>query len=234
MSRKTLVVEDDCDISNLLKIHLNDINCQVTVVYDGSMGYQKARSTDFDMIILDIVLPGMDGLEICRQLRMDGNKSLIIMLTSKSSEIDRVLGLEIGADDYLSKPFSFRELQARIKAHFRRKELDTLPNDSRQRHHIEYDNLVIDLAKRKVRLNNNNIQLTVKEYDLLVQFAKNPGRVYSRAQLLDLVWGYNFRGYEHTVNSHINRLRAKIEKDTHKPHFIQTVFGVGYRFIDHV
>ena len=155
------------------------------------------------------------------------------MLTAKSEELDKVLGLELGADDYLTKPFSVRELIARIKALFRRMEIESkkvaIPISKVK---LIFDELVIDLEKRKVILDGKSLELTAKEFDLLALFAKNPGKAYDRQQLLDHVWGYQFDGYDHTVNSHINRLRSKIEKDANNPRYIKTVWGVGYRFID--
>jgi DNA-binding response OmpR family regulator len=153
---------------------------------------------------------------------------LILMLTAKSAEIDRVLGLEIGADDYLTKPFSIREVQARVKALLRRKE--KLSSSSDVSSQLVVGELSIDFDKHEVKLGNEIVNLTAKEFDLLAQFAKHPGKVYTRTQLLDLVWGNGYEGFEHTVNSHINRLRAKIERDPAEPTFIQTVWGVGYKF----
>jgi len=186
----------------------------------------------YDLVILDLMLPGTDGLEICRRLRTQLNYVPILMLTAKSTELDRVVGLEIGADDYLAKPFSIRELQARVRALFRR--IDAM---SQQADHdgigvLRLDKLEIDSEKRSVILDGKNITLTAKEFDLLLQFARHPGRVYTRTQLLDLVWGCSYGGYEHTVNSHINRLRAKMEDNPAKPRYILTVWGVGFKFTD--
>ncbi len=229
---KVLLIEDDLHIGELVSIHLKDLNCEVEVCTDGREGYEKASSGNYSLIILDIMLPGMDGLEVCRQLRADKVNTHILMLTAKSEEIDKVLGLETGADDYLTKPFSIREFIARVKAILRR--LRTLNTDSEAKpdENISFENLSIDLVKRKVLLNNTKLDLTPKEFDLLVLLATKPGRVYSRNNLLDKVWGYNFNGYEHTVNSHINRLRAKIEPDINNPKYILTSWGVGYKFND--
>lgn len=231
MSRKILVIEDSRDIAHLLELHLQDLGCQVEVVHDGHAGLQRVLETSYDLIILDLMLPGIEGLDICRRLRAKPNYTPVLMLTAKSSEFDRVLGLEVGADDYLTKPFSIRELLARVKALFRR--VDILATQSTQNSEIiRIGDLVIDAEKRKVTLGDANVELTAKEFDLLVQFAHHPGRVYTRSQLLDLVWGYGHGGYEHTVNSHINRLRAKIEKDPARPRYILTVWGVGYKFFE--
>lgn len=228
--RKILVVEDDRDIAKILKMHLQDMGFEVSLKYDGTKGLDAALSGSFDMIILDIMLPGVDGLELCRKVRQKPGYVPILMLTAKSAEIDRVLGLEIGADDYLTKPFSLPELQARVRALFRRVEAlsYTVGEDSKKI--IETGQLVIDQEERSVTLKGTPIHLTAKEFDLLVRFAETPGRVYTRSQLLDLVWNYSYQGYEHTVNSHINRLRAKIEEDPARPRYILTVWGVGYKF----
>jgi DNA-binding response OmpR family regulator len=231
MSRNVLIVEDNEDIARLVKLHLGELNFNVKVAYDGIVGLAEAESRPYDLIILDLMLPGVDGLEICRRVRAKSRYTPILMLTSKSSELDRVLGLEMGADDYLTKPFSVMELVARVKAMFRRAE--NLGGDqSATPKVIEVLGLRVDSEKRSVTLDGNPVDLTAKEFDLLLHFAENPGRVYTRAQLLDKVWGYSHSGYEHTVNSHINRLRAKIEKNPNQPEYVQTVWGVGYKFRD--
>ncbi|HEY5595631.1 MAG TPA: response regulator transcription factor [Nitrospiria bacterium] len=232
MPRKILVIEDDRDIARLVELHLRDLGCEVYLAHDGMVGLQQALSKPYDLIVLDLMLPGMDGLELCRRLRARPPYTPILMLTAKSSELDRVLGLEVGADDYLTKPFSIRELVARVKALFRRVESlgsPSLPGESKM---IRSGDLAIDVEKRRVTLQGQSAELTAKEFDLLLQFAKHPGRVYTRSQLLDLVWGYAHDGYEHTVNSHINRLRAKIEEDPARPRYILTVWGVGYKFAE--
>jgi DNA-binding response OmpR family regulator len=191
----------------------------------------EAEAKHYDLIILDLMLPGMDGLEICRRLRSKANYTPILMLTSKSSELDRVLGLEMGADDYLTKPFSVMELIARVKAIFRR--VDAIAaREVKARQQLEFGELAIDVERRAVKLRGAALDLTAKEFDLLLHLALNPGRVYTRTQLLDQVWGYSHSGYEHTVNSHMNRLRAKIESDPATPRYVLTVWGVGYKFAD--
>lgn len=230
--RTILVIEDDRDIAGLLELHLRDGGYDVYLVQDGETGCQQAISKPYDLIILDLMLPRMDGLDICRTLRMKANYTPILMLTAKSTELDRVLGLEVGADDYLTKPFSIRELLARVKALFRRVEVLKTSAAGSEQKRIYAGDLVIDTEKRKVMLSGKSIDLTAKEFDLLLQFAQHPGRVYTRSQLLDLVWEYAHAGYEHTVNSHINRLRAKIERDTSRPRYIVTVWGVGYSFAE--
>ena len=228
--RKILVIEDDRDIARLVELHLHDLGYDVQLAHDGVSGLKYALSTPYNLIILDLMLPGIEGLEVCRNLRAKPNYTPILMLTAKSTELDRVLGLEVGADDYLTKPFSIRELLARVKALFRR--IETLESQSAQstQKTIRAGDLAIDVEKRTVTCRGWSVDLTAKEFDLLLQFARHPGRVYTRAQLLDLVWGYAHEGYEHTVNSHINRLRAKIESDPARPRYILTVWGIGYKF----
>ena len=226
-----LVIEDDADIAGLLEIHLSDIAFNVDIASNGIDGLNRALNTSYNMIVLDLMLPGMDGLDICRRLRQQKNNTPILMLTAKSSELDRVLGLELGADDYLTKPFSVKELQARVKAILRRVELAS-NDDAGDDALIAINKLQIDTVKRQVVVDNETVSLTAREYDLLLHFARHPGRVYSRAQLLDQVWGYGHDGYEHTVNSHINRLRKKIERNPEQAEYIQTVWGVGYKFAE--
>ncbi len=231
MPRRVLVIEDNLDIARLLKLHLRELGCDVRDAQDGLAGLEKARSGSYDLIILDLMLPGMEGLEICRQLRAEADHTPILMLTAKSDELDRVRGLEIGADDYLTKPFSIKELVARVKAIFRR--VDVMGRGSEQTlGDLTLGDVRIDFDKRHVDVRGEAVELTQKEFDLLGQFARNPGRVYTRTQLLDLIWGYGHSGYEHTVNSHINRLRSKIERDPTAPEYVLTVWGVGYKFAD--
>lgn len=232
MRREILIIEDDRDIGSLVEFHTRDLGYVVRVIHDGTAGLKEALAKPYDLIILDVMLPGVEGLEICRQLRAQPTYTPILMLTAKSAELDRVLGLEVGADDYLAKPFSIRELLARVKALIRRAEAFTTTRMVGSPTRIRAKNLQIDVEKRKVTIGTRSTDLTAKEFDLLLQFAEHPGRVYTRSQLLDLVWGHGHEGYEHTVNSHINRLRAKIEPDPARPMFILTVWGVGYKFCD--
>lgn len=228
-----LLIEDDPDLRELLEINLKDIGVSLDASPDGLSGLKKALSNDYKLIILDIMLPGLDGIEICRRLRARDINTPLLMLTAKSQELDRVLGLEIGADDYLTKPFSIRELQARIKALLRRAELSHAAEENPSTEtEIILGDLRIDLAKRKVTLHKELISLTAKEMELLELFARNPGRTFTRQELLNEVWGYQFEGYDHTVNSHINRLRTKIEKDPSQPLYLRTVWGIGYRFAE--
>jgi DNA-binding response OmpR family regulator len=230
MQRNVLVIEDQQDIAELVKLHLKDLNCNAKLAFDGIAGLAEAESGQYDLIILDLMLPGMDGLEVCKRVRAKSRYTPILMLTSKSSELDRVLGLELGADDYLTKPFSVMELVARVKAIFRRGDALAPRGGDEAATTIRAGELEIDPDRRVATLAGRAVELTAKEFDLLVHFARNPGRVYSRGQLLDAVWGYSHSGYEHTVNSHINRLRTKIEADPAKPRYILTVWSVGYKF----
>ena len=233
LQRRVLIVEDDRDIAQLVELHLKDLGCRCDLARDGHAGMAKATSNAYDLIILDLMLPGIDGTEICREVRAAKNYTPIMMLTARSEELDRVLGLELGADDYLSKPFSIREFIARVKAIFRRVEaLKEEQVDAADAKILTRGALRIDRENRKVTLGGRKIDLTPKEYDLLVLFAAHPGRTYTREQLLNSVWGPQFEGYDHTVNSHINRLRAKIEEDVTRPLYIRTAWGVGYRFAD--
>lgn len=232
--KKVLAIEDDRNIIDLLEIHLKDLDSEVTRAYDGKTGLELALKHKYDLIILDVMLPKMDGLEVCREIRMHRNSTPIMMLTARSEEIDKVLGLETGADDYLTKPFSVREFIARVKAIFRRTQLMQQSLDQMQSSSLRFDDLMIDIEKRKVTLSDKRIELSPKEFELLTLLASHPGKSYNRQRILNLVWGYDFDGYEHTVNSHINRLRRKIEPNLNNPKYILTTWGVGYRFNEEV
>ena len=232
MNRRILVIEDNADIGRLLELHLAAINCDVRWVADGIAGLEEAQRSQYDLVVLDLMLPGLDGLEICRRLRAKSVYTPIMMVTAKVTEFDRVLGLELGADDYLTKPFSVLELTARVKALFRRMDAFAEGEAAPDERPLRCGELFIDSVKREVTLAGRPVNLTAKEFDLLLHFARNRGRVYSRLQLLDAVWGYGHDGYEHNVNCHINRLRAKIETDPASPRFVLTVRGVGYRLGD--
>jgi len=231
--KRILIIEDDNEIANLVRLHLKDLNHETVHCRSGLEGLNTALEGKFDLIVLDLMLPDIDGYEVCRRLRGEHSYIPILMLTSKVDEMDRVLGLELGADDYLTKPFSIRELIARVKAIFRRvASITNLPDKDEENRLIQIGELEIDTRKRKITLAGKPVELTVKEFDLLRLFASNPGRAYSRETLLSLVWGYQFEGYDHTVNSHINRLRSKIEHDPANPRYIKTVWGYGYRFVE--
>jgi len=236
MTRRVLIVEDDPDIARLVGLQLAELDCESRIVGDGVTALAEAEGGRWDLVILDVMLPRLDGLQVCRRLRAAESHTPILMLTAKSSELDRVLGLELGADDYLTKPFSMLELAARVKGVFRRAEQLAAAKAAAQAPPsadlIEAQGLTIDLQRHEARVDGRPVELTAKEFELLAWFARSPGRVYTRAQLLDQVWGYSHSGYEHTVNSHINRLRNKIERDPANPELIQTVWGVGYRFAE--
>jgi len=229
MKRKILIVEDNADLASLVQLHVLDINCDADIAHDGGQALRMYQSKAYDLVILDIMLPVMDGISLCQKMRDKGAYVPIIMLTSKASELDRVVGLEVGADDYLTKPFSFPELLARIKAQFRTIEALTHKPTHQTSELFQMGYLRMDVGKRLVTIQGKAIALTAKEFDLLLYFAKHPGQVFTRSQLLDQVWGYQFEGYDHTVNTHINRLRLKIEADPAKPKYILTVWGVGYK-----
>ncbi|WP_282608851.1 response regulator transcription factor [Pelagibius sp. Alg239-R121] len=228
MPRNILLIEDNADLAHLLPLHLVDLDCNVDSARDGAVGLQKALTGQYELIILDLLLPQINGIDLCQRVRRENITTPILMLTSKSSELDRVLGLEVGADDYLTKPFSMRELLARVKAILRRQEV-YLTKHSGSTPTLRIGSIVINTDERTIELDRERIELTAKEFDLLLHFASNPNRVFTRSQLLDAVWGYNHDGYEHTVNSHINRLRAKIESDPRNPDVIVTVWGIGYK-----
>lgn len=232
--RRVLVVEDDREIAELVALHLRDLGLATTHAGDGTEGFRLAREERFELIILDLMLPGMDGIELCRRMRNDDPTTPIIMLTAKSQELDKIMGLETGADDYITKPFSVRELIARVRAVLRRTREHGLAADASRtapaQHSLDFGEVRVDREGRRVFVSGAPVELTTKEFDLLVLLAESPGRAYSRRQLLELVWGYNHEGYSHTVNSHINRLRSKIEPDPGNPKYVQTVWGFGYRF----
>ncbi len=229
MAQKILVVEDDPDIAGLIRIHLGDLGYNVSVATTGSEALERFRQDDCALVVLDIMLPEIDGFEVCRRIRETDPRTPILVLSARTEEIDKVLGLELGADAYMTKPFSLRELVARIKAIFRRIEVDSRPVELENRRY-RYDQVEADAESRTVTVRGRAVELTAKEFDLLVRFMRSPGKVFSRHELLEEVWGYEYEGYSHTVNSHINRLRRKIEIDPAAPALIQTVWGVGYRF----
>ncbi len=232
-ARNILVVEDERDIAELIAMHLTDLPAEVTVVSDGPGGLQLALQKTWDAIVLDIRLPGLNGLDLCRELRAQGSHVPILMLTARTGELDRVLGLELGADDYLTKPFSVLELQARVKALLRRSALTAsmaADHGAQKLATIEQGALRVDRVQRRAWLSDGEVVLTPREFDLLWHFVQHPGRVFTRTELLADVWGHGHDGYDHTVNSHINRLRAKLGDEREVALYIHTVWGVGYRF----
>ncbi|WP_137925793.1 response regulator transcription factor [Cupriavidus sp. 2SB] len=229
-AKRILLVEDDVGIANVLAMHLRDERYEVVHSADGAEGLRLLEQGGWDALVLDLMLPGVDGLEICRRARAMTRYTPIIITSARSSEVHRILGLELGADDYLAKPFSVLELVARVKALLRR--VEAMARDVRSdAGTLDLAGLAIDPLARVVTLDGKRLDLTPREFDLLYYFARHPGKVFSRMDLLNAVWGYQHEGYEHTVNTHINRLRTKIEVDPAAPQRILTVWRRGYRFV---
>lgn len=228
-SRTILVVEDEPGIATIVRDYLERAGFRVVAAADGITALRLARSERPSLVLLDLMMPGMDGLDVTRTLRQDPSttKLPIIMLTAKVEEIDRLIGLELGADDYIVKPFSPREVVARVKAVLRRAEGDSSPSGT-----LHAGSLIIDLERRSVRRSNELVELTATEFDLLAVLAREPGRPFSRAQLLELVYDLDFAGYDRTVDAHIKNLRRKIEPDPRNPRYILTIYGVGYKFAE--
>ena len=229
--RRIMVIEDNPDIAQMLALNLRNEGFAVAVAQDGESGLARLRQEQHHLLVLDLMLPGMDGWQVCRDVRQMPDYLPIIIVSAKATETYRVLGLELGADDYLSKPFSYPELVARVRAVLRR--MDAAGQlAAKLTGAIQRGALSIDPVARAVRLHGRPVTLTLREFDLLLFFAQHPGRVFNRMELLDQVWSYAHDGYEHTVNSHINRLRNKIEPRPARPEFILTVWGMGYKFVD--
>lgn len=224
---KILVVDDDRRVLDLMSLYLNRDGYQTITATDGETGLAEFRRQHPALVILDIMMPGMDGWDVCREIRQESSVP-IIMLSAKGEELDKILGLELGADDYVTKPFSPREVTARVKAVLRRAGRDA---SARTEKRLEWPDLVIDPAARVVEVRGKEVKLAPKEYDLLLYMARYPGQAFSREQLYDGVWGYEYYGGVRTVDVHITRLRNKIEKDPKNPQFLQTVWGVGYKFV---
>jgi DNA-binding response OmpR family regulator len=232
--KQILIAEDQTDIRDLLALNLRGAGYGVSETRDGPSALALQTEAGHDLLVLDLMMPGLDGLEVCKTLRSRGDHTPILMLTAKSTELDRVLGLELGADDYLTKPFSIAELLARVKALLRRSELLRAAQVAQSQSvdagaSLFNGELEIQPIKRVARVRGVNLDFTALEFDLLLHFAQHPGHVFSRGQLLNAVWGYTHDGYEHTVTTHINRLRAKLEADPLHPDFILTVRGAGYK-----
>ncbi|HVJ29977.1 MAG TPA: response regulator transcription factor [Gammaproteobacteria bacterium] len=226
-SKRVLLVEDDADIAEIVALHLRDEGYAVVHATDGPAGLRLLEQHAWDALVLDLMLPGIDGLEICRRARSMKRYTPIIITSARGSETHRVLGLEIGADDYLAKPFSVLELVARVRALLRR--IDAVSRAPAAAGVVRVGDIVISALEREARLAGELVELTPREFDLLLFFVNNPGKVFSRSELLDRVWGHRHSGYEHTVNTHINRIRAKIEVDPANPRRILTVWGRGYK-----
>lgn len=229
-AKRVLIVEDDAHIADLLRMHLRDEGYEVTHAATGDEGLRLVEQQPWSALVLDLMLPGVDGLEICKRARAMARYTPIIITSARASEVHRILGLELGADDYLAKPFSMLELVARVKALLRR--VEALAQNARlDAGLIEVAGLRIDPIARSAQVDGRALDLTPREFDLLAFFARHPDQVYSRMDLLNQVWGYQHDGYEHTVNTHINRLRNKIERDPAAPQRIQTVWGRGYKLV---
>ena len=227
MKTRILVIDDDVHISELLKLYLEKEDYEVEVAHDGGEGLEKFKSFEPKLVLLDIMLPVMDGWQVCREIRRINNTP-IIMLTAKGEVEDRIIGLELGADDYLIKPFSPRELVARVRALLRRVHSESEP----QREVLEFGELTIDISGHKILVSGEEVDLTASEFKLLTTLCRYPGRVYSRMELVEKVLGYDFEGYERTIDSHVKNLRAKIGDNPRNPKWLHTVHGVGYRFED--
>jgi DNA-binding response OmpR family regulator len=225
---RVLIAEDDPEVAQSLHLYLQLLSCRVDLAPDGSQALERAIKGDYDVIVLDLSLPSMDGLAVCKSVRQHQVFTPILILTARGSDGDKAIGLNAGADDYMTKPFSPLELQARLHALMRR--ASYFSRQQRAASRIEVDDLAIDVDQRTVAVAERRVALTAREFDLLAALARHPGRVYTREQLLDLVWGYGHDGYGHTVNSHVNRLRAKIEDDPANPRYILTVWSIGYKF----
>ena len=228
MATRILVVDDDRKIVDLVKAYLEKDGYRVLTAYDGLQALDLARQKRPDLIVLDLMLPELDGLDVCRILRGEGNKVPIIMLTAKTTEADKLIGLDLGADDYVTKPFSPRELLARVRAVLRRVGEEKAKGPSEVRFH----DLLVDFVGHEVRVRGEPIHLTPTEFKLLEVLIKEPGRAFSRLELLDRVFGYDFEGFERTVDVHVKNLRKKIEPDPKNPTYIKTVYGVGYKFAE--
>jgi DNA-binding response OmpR family regulator len=230
---RILIIEDDRAIIQIVRSSLEKEGFRVQSFSSGEEAVERYFDQEYALVILDWMLPGMSGIDVCRQIRSSDPNTPIIMLSARTEERDRVRGLEVGCDDYIPKPFGVKELVARVRAVIRRYErAQQIAMGKLEGQRLEIGSLVIDREKRGVSIKGRPVPLTVKEYDLLCLLAANPGRTYSRRQLLDLLWAYDAEVYEHAVNSHVNRLRAKIEKNPRKPRYIHTVWGVGYRFAE--
>jgi len=227
-----LVIEDDENISSAISEYFSRVGYTVGTADDGLAGVQAAIENRPDAIVLDLMLPKMDGLAVCREIREKAPYIPILMLTAKDDVVDKVLGLEMGADDYITKPFSLRELEARIKSVLRRARNVTRTEGAESEATIVRGRLRMDPAKREVTVGDREVELTPKEFDLLRLFATNPGRVFPRKYLLEKIWDYSYEGYDRTIDSHINRLRAKIEDNPENPTMVLTVWGIGYKFND--
>ncbi|SEN67138.1 response regulator transcription factor [Lihuaxuella thermophila] len=227
--KKILIIEDEPSIAELQRDYLEVNGFRVDIECSGKRGLQQALQTPYDLIILDVMLPEMDGFEICRQVRSQKNIP-ILLVTAKKEEIDKIRGLGLGADDYIVKPFSPSELVARVKAHLTRYERLTGVTEQKKNEGLRIRGIFIDVASRRVYVNDREVKITSKEFDLLYFLAKNPNRVFSKEHLFERIWGMDAAGDVATVTVHIRKLREKIEVDPSNPQYIETIWGVGYRF----
>jgi two-component system alkaline phosphatase synthesis response regulator PhoP len=227
-----LIIEDDDNISTAIEEYFSRAGYAVKTAPDGLAGIEAVAKSRPDVVILDLMLPKLDGLAVCKELRQKNPQMPILMLTAKDDVVDKVLGLEMGADDYITKPFSLREVEARIKSVLRRAGAATVSADDKDETPIVRGNLRVDPVRREVTIAERQVELTPKEFDLLRLFAANPGRVFPRKYLLEKIWDYSYEGYDRTIDSHINRLRAKIEVNPDNPQLVLTVWGIGYKFTD--
>ncbi|HET6253207.1 MAG TPA: response regulator transcription factor [Puia sp.] len=236
--KEILLVEDDPQITSLLSLHLHEPFYRVTACDRGLAALEKLDGGAFHLVILDIMLPDLSGVEICRRIRERNEQTPILMLSSLAEETDKVTALELGADDYLTKPFGVFELMARVKALMRRGNEAVTGGSGETGERVAgkgllvRGELVIDKDKKRVTIRGQRLELTPKEFDLLVLMASHPGKTFTRHELLEKIWGFAFQEYEHTVTSHINRLRIKLEKNLNKPEYILTTWGTGYRFAE--
>ncbi|WP_297519694.1 response regulator transcription factor [uncultured Clostridium sp.] len=228
LDKRILIVDDEMHIRELIKFNLEKNGFKTIQAADGGEAVELAKERQVDLIVLDLMLPVMDGFEVCKEIRKDSviGNTPIIMLTAKGEEIDKIVGLEIGADDYMTKPFSVRELVARVKAQLRRS--SSVKTESNL---VKFGDVAVNLQTREVRKNENIVDLTLKEFEILKILIKNKGSIITREVLLDRIWGYEYIGETRTVDVHIRHLRQKIEMDDKNPMFIQTIRGVGYKFI---
>ncbi|MGE0228819.1 MAG: response regulator transcription factor [Dehalococcoidia bacterium] len=228
-ARRILVVEDEDMVAEVVERYLRRDGYEVEVAHDGNAGLAAYRRLAPDLVVLDVMLPGIDGLEVCQRIREDG-ATPVILLTARDGEADKINGLGLGADDYVTKPFSPRELVARVEAVLRRAAAPARVNGSGARGSLRFGDLEVDPVKRTVLLRGEPVALTAREFDLLAYLAEHPGRVFSREQLMDAIWDEDFEGDAGTVTVHVRRLRTKIEQDPSRPVFLRTVWGVGYKF----
>lgn len=230
-NRRIVVIEDDPTLREALRYNLVSEGYEIETAEEGIAGLEIARDSGVELVLLDLMLPGMSGLDVCRSLRQGGSVVPILMLTARDTELDRVVGLEVGADDYITKPFSMRELLARVASTLRRIEMDrSAAAHLDEQEILEFDSLTIDIGKRQVSVDGEQVELRLREFDLLAYLASRPGRPFTRDTLLSDVWGYDYLGNSRTVDVHIRWLRMKIEREPSHPTRLVTSRGVGYRF----